>query len=93
MYFLGYLKHYGGGQEDNESITADGVLPDWEHEENRDGGRWMVSVDKAQRQEMLDTQWLEVLILLMGENVGQTGSKLITGAEVCVRKKGERVEE
>jgi len=74
------------------SVFRGDILPDWEHEENRDGGRWMVSVDKAQRQEMLDSRWLEVLIMLMGEHVGQTGSKLITGAEVCVRKKGDRLE-
>ena len=30
--------------------------------------------------------------MLMGEHVGQTVSNLITGAEVCVRKKGDRLE-
>jgi len=74
------------------SVFRGDILPDWEHEENRDGGRWMVSVDKLQRQEMLDGRWMEVLIMLMGEHVGQVGSKLITGAEVCVRKKGDRLE-
>ena len=52
----------------------------------------MVSFPKSQRQEMLDTRWMEVLVMLMGDHVGQMGSMLITGAEVCVRKKGDRLE-
>ena len=41
---------------------------------------------------MLDIRWMEVLVLLMGDHVGQLGSRLITGAEVCVRKNGDRLE-
>ena len=40
---------------------------------------------------MLDRRWMEVLVLLMGDHVGQLESKLITGAEVCVRKNGDRL--
>jgi len=73
------------------SVFRGDILPDWDHEDNKDGGRWMVSFPKSQRQ-MLDTRWMEVLVMLMGDHVGQMGSRLITGAEVCVRKKGDRLE-
>jgi len=74
------------------SVFRGDILPDWDHENNKEGGRWMASFPKSQRQEMLDMRWMEVLVMLMGDHVGQMGSKLITGAEVCVRKNGDRLE-
>jgi len=74
------------------SVFRGDIFPDWDHKNNKDGGRWMKSFSKSQRQKMLDIRWMEVLVLLMGDHVGQLGSKLITGAEVCVRKNGDRLE-
>ena len=33
--------------------------------------RWMINVDKRQRQEFLDTYWLEILFFLIGEHADQ----------------------
>jgi len=74
------------------SVFRGDILPDWEHIDNRDGGRWMASFAKSQRLDLLDSRWLEILIMLMGEHVGEIGSNMITGAEVCVRKRGDRLE-
>ena len=74
------------------SVFRGDILPDWEDEANRDGGRWMVSWDKIERQEKLDSRWLEILFMLMGEHMENKLARLVTGAELCVRKKGDRIE-
>ena len=51
------------------SVFRGNILPDWEDKANREGGRWMASWDRAERQEMLDTRWLEVLFMLIGEHM------------------------
>eukprot|EP00092_Neocalanus_flemingeri_P026087 GFUD01028273.1.p1 GENE.GFUD01028273.1~~GFUD01028273.1.p1 ORF type:complete len:276 (-),score=79.62 GFUD01028273.1:60-887(-) len=74
------------------SVFRVGIIPDWEDVHNRDGGRWMVGFPKAEAQGKLDKRWMEILFMLMGEQVQEEGAKLVTGAEVCVRKKGDRLE-
>jgi len=74
------------------SVFRVGIVPDWEDRHNKEGGRWMVGCAKTERQEKLDSRWMEVLIMLMGEHVEEQGPKMITGAEVCVRKKEDRLE-
>ena len=72
------------------SVFRAGIIPDWEDRQNKNGGRWMVECAKTDRQEQLDSRWMEILFMLMGEHV--EGTRLVTGAEVCVRKKGDRLE-
>eukprot|EP00092_Neocalanus_flemingeri_P040800 GFUD01044417.1.p1 GENE.GFUD01044417.1~~GFUD01044417.1.p1 ORF type:complete len:252 (+),score=82.36 GFUD01044417.1:274-1029(+) len=74
------------------SVFRADILPDWEDASNMGGGRWMLNCAKTERQEMLDSRWLEVLFMMMGEHVQKEAAKLVTGAEVCVRKKGDRLE-
>eukprot|EP00092_Neocalanus_flemingeri_P020067 GFUD01021728.1.p1 GENE.GFUD01021728.1~~GFUD01021728.1.p1 ORF type:complete len:273 (+),score=96.13 GFUD01021728.1:160-978(+) len=74
------------------SVFRVGILPDWEDVHNRDGGRWMVGFPKAETQGQLDKRWMEVIFMLMGEHVKEKGAKMVTGAEVCVRKNGDRLE-
>jgi len=74
------------------SVFRTGILPDWQDVANRDGGRWMVSFGKEERKEMLDNRWLEVLYMLLGEQAEGESSSVVTGAEACVRKKGDRLE-
>ena len=40
----------------------------WEDEKNRHGGRWLINLDKKQRQTSLDNFWLEVMLCLIGES-------------------------
>ena len=74
------------------SVFRGDIVPDWEDDANKDGGRWMVSWDKADRQEKLDERWLEVLFMLMGEHIEKKHARHVTGAELCVRKKLDRIE-
>ena len=53
------------------SLFKEGIFPDWEDPRNAPGGRWMINVDKRQRQEFLDTYWLEILFFLIGEHADQ----------------------
>jgi len=52
----------------------------------------MVSFGKNKRMEMLDNRWLEVLYMLLGEQAEGGSSGVVTGAEACVRKNGDRLE-
>ena len=70
------------------SVFRAGVAPDWEDMANREGGRWMVSCPRVEREDKLDTRWSEVLYMMVGEQ----GKGLINGAEACVRKKEDRLE-
>jgi len=73
------------------SVFRAGVAPDWEDMSNMEGGRWMVSCPKVERKDGLDTKWLEILFMIVGENV-KDSSGLVNGAEACVRKKEDRLE-
>jgi len=73
------------------SVFRAGVAPDWEDMANREGGRWMVSCPRVEREDKLDTRWLEVLYMMVGEQ-GKVFSGMINGAEACVRKKEDRIE-
>jgi len=73
------------------SVFRAGVAPDWEDMANVEGGKWMVSCHRAEREDNLDTRWLEVLFMMVGEQMNEY-SVLINGAEACVRKTGDRLE-
>merc|ERR1719508_222451 len=75
------------------SVFRAGVAPDYEDEANVEGGKWMVSCQRAEREEddKLDSMWLEVLFMMVGEQMNEY-SGLINGAEACVRKTGDRLE-
>eukprot|EP00092_Neocalanus_flemingeri_P083545 GFUD01104878.1.p1 GENE.GFUD01104878.1~~GFUD01104878.1.p1 ORF type:complete len:250 (-),score=78.58 GFUD01104878.1:112-861(-) len=72
------------------SVFRADILPDWEDVANREGGRWILNCAKTERQEMLDTKWMDLLFMLMGEHMED--ASLVAGAEVCVRNKGDRLE-
>jgi len=73
------------------SVFRGGVLPDWEDVANVEGGRWMITCPKVEREDMLDSRWLEVLCMMVGEHIGESSSQ-VNGAEACVRSKGDRLE-
>lgn len=62
----------------------------WEDENNINGGRWLVTVDKHKRQEVLDHYWMELLMAITGERFEEDGDE-ICGAVVNVRQKGDKV--
>lgn len=73
------------------SVFRTGILPDWEDKNNCDGGRWMMTFSRKDRDEIFDVKWQELLVLMVGEHFPHAES-VINGAEACIRKKGDRLE-
>jgi translation initiation factor 4E len=72
------------------SLFKEGIKPMWEDEKNRNGGRWLINLDKKQRLSCLDNFWLEVMLCLIGETFDEH-SKYVNGAVVSVRNKGDKI--
>lgn len=72
------------------SLFKEGIKPMWEDEQNRRGGRWLINLDKKQRQNCLDQFWLEVMLCLIGESFDDH-SQYVNGAVVSVRPKGDKI--
>ncbi|XP_028171182.1 eukaryotic translation initiation factor 4E-like [Ostrinia furnacalis] len=62
-----------------------GVRPEWEDAANRRGGRWLVTLEKRQCDEM-DRIWVEVVLLMIGENF-ENANSAIRGAVVNAKAK------
>lgn len=72
------------------SLFKDGIEPMWEDERNRLGGRWLVNLNKANRNNELDRLWLETLLCLIGESFGEDSDQ-VCGAVVNLRPKGDKL--
>jgi len=73
------------------SLFKKGIKPMWEDPKNMNGGRWLVSLDKNLRSLQLDNFWVEVLLLLIGESFGEDHGRLVNGAVVNIRAKGDKI--
>jgi len=71
-------------------MFKEGIQPMWEDKSNRDGGRWLINVDKGRRNELLDRYWLELLLAMVGEQFDEFGDQ-ICGAVVNIRNKGDKI--
>jgi translation initiation factor 4E len=71
-------------------LFREGIKPMWEDENNVNGGRWLVIVDKHKRTQKLDAYWLELMMAIVGEQFEEYGDH-ICGAVVNVRQKGDKV--
>lgn len=67
-----------------------GIQPMWEDEHNRDGGRWLISFDREQRQVFLEKYWQNTLLSLIGSQYDKE-YELINGAVVNVRYKADKL--
>jgi len=72
------------------SLFKDGIRPMWEDDRNRNGGRWLVNINKNHRQQELDRLWLETLLCLIGEAFGEDSDQ-VCGAVVNIRHKGDKL--
>jgi len=70
----------------NYSLFKDGVEPTWEDAQNREGGKWVVCVDKGAG---LDELWLYCVLGLIGESMDAESE--ICGGVVSVRKGGDKL--
>jgi len=73
------------------SLFKKGIKPMWEDSRNKEGGRWLIGLERDQRATQLDNFWIEVILLLIGEGFGAESSRLINGAVVNIRGKGDKV--
>ncbi|XP_043911713.1 eukaryotic translation initiation factor 4E-like [Protopterus annectens] len=71
-------------------LFKDGIKPMWEDELNKQGGRWLITLNKQQRHNDLDRYWLETLLCLIGEAFNDYSDD-VCGAVVNVRPKGDKL--
>ena len=72
------------------SLFKEGIEPLFDNEQNKHGGRWLLSVDKRQRSTDLDNLWLKTLLYVIGET-SEEGSSIINGACVNIRNRGDKL--
>ena len=72
------------------ALFKHGIKPMWEDSRNKQGGRWLVNVNKAQRMSDLNNYWLEILLCMIGEAFDEH-SEDICGAVVQIRSKGDKL--
>ncbi|GAM19823.1 hypothetical protein SAMD00019534_029980 [Acytostelium subglobosum LB1] len=67
-------------------LFKDGIEPKWEHEANKKGGKWMVSIrDKA----TADNMWLQAVMACVGETFDTSDD--VCGLVYQSRKPGDRI--
>lgn len=71
------------------SLFKKGIRPMWEDDANKRGGRWLISLDKRQRNNELDRYWLDIILCLIGETFENSDD--ICGAVVNIRYKGDKI--
>ncbi|XP_064605301.1 eukaryotic translation initiation factor 4E-like [Liolophura sinensis] len=72
------------------SMFKDGIQPMWEDTQNKEGGRWLINLNKQQRHTDLDNFWLETLLCMIGEAFDEQ-SEDVNGAVVNIRNKGDKL--
>ncbi|XP_062499245.1 eukaryotic translation initiation factor 4E-like [Corticium candelabrum] len=72
------------------SVFKDGIEPAWEDSANRNGGRWLLNLNRQQRRDSLDRYWMEILLMMIGEQF-EDASDEVRGAVVNIRPKGDKL--
>uniref|UniRef100_A0A171A8L4 eIF-4F 25 kDa subunit n=2 Tax=Triatoma infestans TaxID=30076 RepID=A0A171A8L4_TRIIF len=67
-----------------------GIQPMWEDAANKEGGRWLISLEKKQREVELDNYWLEIMLCMIGETFDEHSDE-VCGATVNVRSKMDKI--
>ncbi|KAH8295708.1 hypothetical protein KR018_005421 [Drosophila ironensis] len=70
------------------SLFKKGIRPMWEDAANKQGGRWVITLNKSCKSD-LDNLWLDVLLCLIGEAFDH--SDQICGAVVNIRAKSNKI--
>jgi len=73
----------------NYHMFRDGIDPKWEDAANVNGGKWIVNIPKA-RKEQLDKFWMYSLLSCIGENFEQSDAE-ICGVVISLRKPQDRL--
>lgn len=70
------------------SLFKNGIRPMWEDDTNKNGGRWLINLNKFRNSEV-DRLWLDVILCLIGE--GFDYSEDICGVVVNIRPRGHKI--
>lgn len=73
------------------SLFKNNIRPMWEDDQNKNGGRWVINLQKSFRNNDLDDLWLDVILCLIGEAFDY--SEDICGAVVNIRPRGPKIGE
>jgi len=71
------------------NIFKDGIPPMWESDDNKNGGKWQLQMEKRQHATDIDRCWLETIMFIIGENFEDSGQ--VNGATVQIRSRGDRL--
>lgn len=70
------------------SLFKENIRPMWEDKANKNGGRWMLTLNRNQRPE-LDRYWIDTVLCLIGEAFDSFDD--VCGAVVNIRSKGDKI--
>lgn len=58
----------------NYALFRNAVRPMWEDENNRDGGRWIITLDKRVENDEGNRLWLDTVLLVIEEQLSEPAS-------------------
>jgi translation initiation factor 4E len=80
-------------QKANYYLFKEGIIPAWEDEANKNGGKWSIQLPKDKNRSAVDRMWLYTMLAAIGETFdpaptladGSGSASLITGVIVSTR--------
>ncbi|KAF8912722.1 translation initiation factor eIF4e [Gymnopilus junonius] len=80
-------------QKANYYLFKEGIIPAWEDEANKNGGKWSIQLPKDKNRSNVDKMWLYTMLAAIGETFdpspslsdGSNDASLITGVIVSTR--------
>ncbi|KAF8973984.1 cap binding protein [Flammula alnicola] len=80
-------------QKANYYLFKEGIIPAWEDEANKNGGKWSIQLPKDKNRNNVDKMWLYTMLAAIGETFdpsptltdGSGSASLITGVIVSTR--------
>jgi len=81
----------------NYYLFKEGIIPAWEDEANKDGGKWSIQLPKEKNRSNVDKMWLYTMLAAIGETFdpapadGSSTPSLITGVIVSSRAQFYRI--
>jgi len=75
----------------NYHVFRKGIMPTWEHDANKDGGKFVLSFPKKDSKAgRSDEWWLHTVLAIIGETLDMDGDE-VCGAVVSIRKSQDRI--
>ncbi|CDO76634.1 hypothetical protein BN946_scf184868.g48 [Trametes cinnabarina] len=86
-------------QKANYYLFKEGIIPAWEDEANKNGGKWSIQLPRDKNRAVVDKFWLYTMLAAIGETFdplltsegGETLQSLITGVIVSTRPQFYRI--